>query len=75
LARPPAYSISVGSDWTAEFLITPTFSKNRHGRIRESDALRRLFESVVQRCIAEGLVGADGFAVDVSLIAVDANKQ
>ena len=52
-----------------------TFSKNRHGRFRESDALRRLFESVVQRCIAEGLVSADGFAVDASLIAADANKQ
>jgi hypothetical protein len=32
-----------------------TFSKNGRGRFRESDALRRLFESVVQRCIAEGL--------------------
>src|SRR6201986_3112773 len=52
-----------------------TFSRNRHGRFRESDALRRLFESVVQRCIAEGLVSADGFAVDASLIAADANKQ
>ncbi len=52
-----------------------TFSKNRHGRFRESDALRRLFESVVQRCMAEGLVGAEGFAVDASLIAADANKQ
>jgi Transposase domain (DUF772) len=52
-----------------------TFSKNRHGRFRESDALRRLFESVVQRCVAEGLVSADGFAVDASLIAADANKQ
>jgi transposase len=52
-----------------------TFSKNRHGRFRESDMLRRLFESVVQRCIAEGLVSADGFAVDASLIAADANKQ
>ena len=52
-----------------------TFSKNRHGRFRESDLLRRLFESVVQRCIAEGLVSADGFAVDASLIAADANKQ
>ena len=37
--------------------------------------LRRPFESVVQRCIAEGLVSADGFAVDASLIAADANKQ
>jgi transposase len=52
-----------------------TFSKNRHGRFRESDALRHLFESVVQRCMAEGLVRADGFAVDASLIAADANKQ
>src|ERR1700722_3223279 len=51
-----------------------TFSKNRHGRFRQSDALRRLFESVVQRCIAEGLVSADGFA-NASLIAADANKQ
>ena len=44
-------------------------------RFRESDALRHLFESVVQRCMAEGLVGAEGFAVDASLIAADANKQ
>ena len=52
-----------------------TFSKNRHGRFRESDVLRRLFETVVTRCMTEGLVGADGFAVDASLIAADANKQ
>src|SRR5277367_5916313 len=52
-----------------------TFSKNRHGRFRASDLLRHMFESVVQRCMAEGLVGADGFAVDASLIAPDANKQ
>jgi transposase len=52
-----------------------TFSKNRHGRFRESDLLRYVFDSVVQRCMAEGVVGADGFAVDASLIAADANKQ
>src|SRR5580704_14138099 len=52
-----------------------TFSKNRHGRFRASDLLRHAFESIVQRCLAEGLVGADGFAVDASLIAADANKQ
>ena len=34
-----------------------TFSKNRHGRFRESDVLRHLFETVVERCMAEGLVG------------------
>jgi len=52
-----------------------TFSKNRHGRFRESDILRQLFETIVERCMAEGLVGAEGFAVDASLIAADANKQ
>ena len=34
-----------------------TFSKNRHGRFRDSDLLRHLFEATVERCIAEGLVG------------------
>jgi transposase len=52
-----------------------TFSKNRHGRFRDSDLLRRLFETVVRRCIAEGLVGGEGFAVDASLIKADANRQ
>jgi len=52
-----------------------TFSRNRHGRFRDSDILRHLFETVVQRCMSEGLVGGEGFAVDASLIAADANKQ
>ena len=43
-----------------------TFSKNRHGRFRDSDLLRRLFETVLQRCIDESLVGGEGFAVDAS---------
>jgi transposase len=52
-----------------------TFSKNRHGRFRESDLLRRVFETVLRRCIREGLVGGEGFAVDASLIKADANRQ
>src|SRR5215469_8012564 len=52
-----------------------TFSKNRHGRFRQSDLLRRLFESVLQRYIDEGLVGGEGFAVDASLIAADASER
>lgn len=52
-----------------------SFSKNRHGRFRQSDILRHLFETVVERCLVQGLVGAEGFAVDASLIAADANKQ
>ena len=52
-----------------------TFSKNRHGRFRDSDLLRRLFETTVAHCMAEGLVGGEGFAVDASLIRADANRQ
>lgn len=52
-----------------------TFSKNRHGRFRDCDLLRKLFETVVRRCMAEGLVDGMAFAVDASLIAADANKQ
>jgi len=52
-----------------------TFSKNRHGRFRDSDLLREVFETTVRRCMAEGLVGGEGFAVDASLIKADANRQ
>ncbi len=52
-----------------------TFSKNRHGRFRESDLLRQLFDTVLRRCILEGLVGGEGFAVDASLIKAEANRE
>jgi transposase len=52
-----------------------SFSKNRHGRFRDSGAFRWLFDTVVRRCMAEGLVKAEGFAVDASVVAADANRQ
>lgn len=52
-----------------------TFSKNRHGRFRDSDLMHRLFETVLRRCMDEGLVGGEGFAVDASLIKADASRQ
>lgn len=52
-----------------------TFSKNRHGRFRESELLRHLFEMTVSRCIEEGLVSGQRMAIDASLIEADANKQ
>jgi transposase len=52
-----------------------TFSKNRHGRFRQSNLLRRVFETVLHRCVDEGLVGGENFAVDASLIKADANRQ
>jgi len=52
-----------------------TVSKTRHGRFRDADLLRELFETGVRRCMVEGLVGGEGFAVDASLIVADAHRQ
>src|SRR5262245_39570309 len=51
------------------------FSRARNERFKESDIFRRVFERVVDACMAAGLVGGEGFAVDASLIVADANKQ
>jgi transposase len=52
-----------------------TFSKNRHGRFRESDIFRQVFEDVVRACMAAGLVGGEGFAIDASVIEADARRN
>jgi hypothetical protein len=46
-----------------------TFSKNRHGRFRDSDLFRHLFNTVLTRCFTEGLVGGKDFGVDVDATA------
>lgn len=51
-----------------------TFSKNRHGRFRDSETFRHLFETVLRRCMSEGLVGGEGFAVDASIVKAEANR-
>ena len=51
-----------------------TFSVNRHGRFRDSDILRHVFEAVVRACMDAGLVKGEGFAVDASVIEADASR-
>jgi transposase len=51
------------------------FSRARHERFRDSDALRRVFEQVVGLCIAAGLVGGEAFSIDASLIKADVDKK
>ena len=51
-----------------------TFSVNRHGRFRDSDVLRKVFEGIVRQCMEAGLVGGEGFAVDASVIEADASR-
>ena len=52
-----------------------TFSKNRHGRFRDSDLLRHVFETVVAQCVDAGLASGQRYAADASIIAADANRQ
>jgi IS5 family transposase len=51
-----------------------TFSVNRHGRFRESDAFRHVFEAIVRTCMDTSLVKGEGFAVDASVMEADASR-
>ena len=51
-----------------------TFSVNRHGRFRDSDIFRHVFEAVVRACMDAGLVKGEGFAVDASVMEADASR-
>lgn len=52
-----------------------TFSKNRHGRFRESGAFRWVFDEVGRSCMSAGSVKGERFSVDVSLIPANASHQ
>ena len=51
-----------------------TFSVNRHGRFRDSDIFRQLFEAVVKACMVAVLVKGDGFAIDASVMEAEAGR-
>ena len=52
-----------------------TFSKNRHGRFRQCNRYRLLFEEVVARCADAGLVAGREVAVDGSTVQADASWE
>jgi transposase len=67
-----AYRWFCGLGLTGEVPERSSFSKTRHGRFRDSDAFRMVFESVLQTCLRAGLVSAETFATDASVIEADA---
>src|SRR5215472_3070876 len=52
-----------------------TFSKNRHGRFQESNLFQELFEEMVARCVAAGLVKGEHMSVDGSFIQANADHH
>lgn len=51
-----------------------TFTKNRHGRFRDSGLLREVFERLVEQCLAAGLAATDHVAVDGSNVQASADR-
>ena len=43
-----------------------TLSRYRNGKFRESNRLRHIFEAPLERCLGEGGVFREGFAVDAN---------
>ena len=52
-----------------------TFSKNRHGRFRQSGVFRDVFEEIVRRCLRAGLVEGKNLAVDGTMVEASAGRQ
>jgi transposase len=70
-----AYRWFTRLDLNAEIPDHSTFSKNRHGRFRQSGVFREVFEEIVRRCVEAGLVDGETLAVDGTMVAADASQH
>src|SRR6202162_987437 len=70
-----AYRWFTRLDFEQEIPDHSTFSKNRHGRFRQSDVFREVFEEIVRRCLEAGLVEGRNLAVDGTLVRANASQQ
>ena len=52
-----------------------TFTKNRHGRFRDSDIMREVFERTVELCLDCGLADAALVAVDGTHVSASASSE
>jgi len=69
-----AYRWFTRPDFGTEIPEHSAFSKNRHGRFRQSGIFREVFEEIVCRCLKEGLVEGKNLAVDGTMIKADASQ-
>src|SRR5216684_1277262 len=70
-----AYRWFTRLDFEQEIPDHSTFSKNRHGRFRQSGVFREVFEEIVRRCLAAGLVEGKNLAVDGTMVGANAARQ
>lgn len=50
-----------------------TFSKNRHGRFKESGIYQQIFDQIVLECVEKGLVSGRHLTVDSTLVKANAS--
>lgn len=50
-----------------------TFSKNRHGRFKESGIYQEMFDEIVRQCVEKGLVSGKHLTVDSTLVKANAS--
>ncbi len=70
-----AYRWFARLDFEQEIPDHTTFSKNRHGRFRQSGVFLEVFEEIVRRCLANGLVEGRNLAVDGTMVGANASRQ
>ena len=70
-----AYRWFTRLDFSQEIPDHSTFSKNRHGRFRQSGVFREVFEEIVRRCLAAGLVEGKNLAVDGTMVGANASRE
>ena len=70
-----AYRWFTGLDFDHPIPDHSTMSKNRHGRFRESGVFREIFEEIVRRCLAAGLIDGRHLIVDGTIVAADASAR
>jgi transposase len=70
-----AYRWFTGLDFDQEIPDHSTFSKNRHGRFRQSGVFRKVFEEIVRCCLEAGFVEGRNVAVDGTIVGANASQQ
>jgi transposase len=70
-----AYRWFTRLDFSQEIPDHSTFSKNRHGRFRQSGVFREVFEEIVRRCLEAGLVEGRNLTVDGTLVGANASQR
>jgi transposase len=67
------YRWFVGLSLDEKVLDHSTFSKNRHGRFKESGIYQQIFDQIVKQCIEKGLVSGHHLTVDSTLVKANAS--